>query len=248
MRPLRAPRELSGLCNSSPMNHRRSSAPPARTTAPTPARCASPSRTAARSRCRAIPTIRRRTARCARRSRATPSAPTTPERVLHPLRRVGPKGSGRFERVELGRGARRHRRAPGGDRRARPARRSCRTATPARWACCRARAWRRASSTGSARRCSTARSARSAGGEALAATYGAQGRHARRALRREPADRDLGQQLDRLEPALLDLRAGRQARRRQADLHRPAPHRDRREVPPAHRAAARHRRRARARR
>ena len=40
-------------------------------------------------------------------------------RVLHPLRRVGPKGSGRFERGRLGRGARRHRRAPEGDRRAR---------------------------------------------------------------------------------------------------------------------------------
>ena len=39
-----------------------------------------------------------------------------------------------------------------------------------------------------------------------------------------------------------------QARRREAGLHRPAPHRDRREVPPAHRAAARHRRRAGARR
>ena len=49
----------------------------------------------------------------------------------------------------------------------------------------------------------------SAGGDALAATYGAQGRHARRALRREPADRDLGQQLDHVEPALLDARAGR---------------------------------------
>ena len=55
-----------------------------------------------------------------------------------------------------------------------------------------------------------------------------QGRHARRALRREPADRHLGQQLDHLEPALLDLRAAGQARRREAGLHRPAPHRDRR--------------------
>ena len=35
-----------------------------------------------------------------------------PERVLHPLKRVGPKGSGRFERGQLGRGAGRHRRAP----------------------------------------------------------------------------------------------------------------------------------------
>ena len=88
----------------------------------------------------------------------------------------------------------------------------------------------------------------SAGGEALAATYGAKvGMHVEH-YRREPADRDLGQQLDHLEPALLDPRAAGQARRRQAGLHRPAPHRDGRQVPPAHRAAARHRRRAGARR
>ena len=34
-----------------------------------------------------------------------------PERVLQPLKRSGPKGSGRFEPVELGRGAGRHRRS-----------------------------------------------------------------------------------------------------------------------------------------
>jgi hypothetical protein len=53
----------------------------------------------------------------------------------------------------------------------------------------------------------------------------------------DAADPDLGQQLDRLQPALLDLRAAGQARRREAGVHRPAPHRDGREVPPAHRAA-----------
>ena len=87
-----------------------------------------------------------------------------------------------------------------------------------------------------------------AGGEALAATYGAKVGMHMRALRREPADPDLGQQLDRQQPALLDLRAAGQARRRQAGVHRPAAHRDGRQVPPAHRAAARHRRRAGARR
>ena len=76
-----------------------------------------------------------------------------------------------------------------------------------------------------------------------------QGRHARRALRREPPDPDLGQQLDRLATCISGRYA--QAAKRagaQAGLHRPAPHRDGREVPRAHRAAARHRRRARARR
>ena len=72
----------------------------------------------------------------------------------------------------LGRGAGRHRAAAVGHRRARPRRPSCRTATPARWGWCRAKAWPRASSTSSARRCSTAPSARRAGGEALVATYG----------------------------------------------------------------------------
>ena len=30
----------------------------------------------------------------------------SPDRVLYPQRRVGPKGAGRFERISLGRGAR----------------------------------------------------------------------------------------------------------------------------------------------
>ena len=85
----------------------------------------------------------------------------------------GPRAAGSFERIGWDEALADIARAPVGDRRARPAGHRARTATPARWAWCRARAWRRASSTGSAPRCSTARSARSAGGEALAATYGA---------------------------------------------------------------------------
>ena len=49
---------------------------------------------------------------------------------------------------------------------------SCRTATPARWVSCRAKRWRSASSIGSARASSTARSARTAGAEALNYTLG----------------------------------------------------------------------------
>ena len=55
-----------------------------------------------------------------------------PDRVLHPLKRVGPQGRGAVRSRELGRGARRHRvtvAAPSPRSRAR--RRSCRTAPPA---------------------------------------------------------------------------------------------------------------------
>ena len=45
---------------------------------------------------------------------------TDPDRILYPLRRVGPRGEGRVGAHQLGRGARRHRRAAaGGDRRER---------------------------------------------------------------------------------------------------------------------------------
>ncbi len=66
----------------------------------------------------------------------------------------------------------------------------------------------------------------------------------RRAVRTQPADPDLGQQPDRVEPALLDPRAGGQAPRREADRDRSLPQRDGGEVPRARRAAAGHRRRA----
>ena len=49
---------------------------------------------------------------------ATINQVNDPERILHPLRRVGERGSGQFERVIVGRGTRRHRGAdPRGDRR-----------------------------------------------------------------------------------------------------------------------------------
>ena len=55
--------------------------------------------------------------RCAPRSRAISSARIRTERVLHPMKRVGRKGEGRFERISLGRGARHDRREVHGDRR-----------------------------------------------------------------------------------------------------------------------------------
>ena len=73
-------------------------------------------------------------------------------------------------------------------------------------------------------------------------------RHRRRAVPGREADRLLGHERDRVEPAPVEPRAGGQAARREADRDRPVPLADRGEVPPAHRADAGHRRRLRARR
>ena len=222
-----------------------SSAAPARTTAPTPARCWSPSRTGARSRSAARPTIRRPPARCAPRSRATSSAPTRTERVLHPMRRVGRKGEGRFERISWDealdddrRAVRRDRgvaRRPAGDRalqlRGHDGPPAVRLDGPPLLP--------------SARRVAARPHDLRDGRQGRLGRDDRRGdRHGRRAVREQPADPDLGQQLDRVQPALLDARAGGEAARREADRHRSLPQRDRREVPRAHRAAARHRRRA----
>ena len=91
----------SSVCNGAAMNtpstpapeHGGSSMAPALT--PTPARFASRSAgTGARSSGAGRPGPSDDAARCAPRSRATPSGPIPPERVLHPLRRVGAKGQG----------------------------------------------------------------------------------------------------------------------------------------------------------
>ena len=95
-----------------------------------------------------------------------------PERVLHAAAAHRPQGLGPVRAGELGRGAGRHRGAPAATSPRATRRPSCPTATAAPWAWCRARAWRRASSTGWAPRCSTAPSAPSAGGEALVHTLG----------------------------------------------------------------------------
>ena len=69
-------------------------------------------------------------------------------RLTTPLRRVGPQGQRPVCARHLGGSARRHRRAPAGRSSPQTARRQCcPTRMPARWACCRAKAWRRASST-----------------------------------------------------------------------------------------------------
>ena len=143
--------------------------------------------------------------------------------VLRPARAASdaprrPQGRGALRAHRLGRGARHDRGAlPRASRRRRRApRRSCPTATRATWACCSTPRWTGASSTGSARALLDRTICASAGKAGWAAVIGAVGGHGRRALRRQQADPDLGQQRDHVEPALLDARAGSQAARREA--------------------------------
>ncbi len=82
-----------------------------------------------------------------------------PERVLQPLRRTGPKGSGQFEPVSWDEALADIARRLGEVAQRDPRRPSCPTATPAPWAWCRAKASRRASFTNWARHCWTAPSA-----------------------------------------------------------------------------------------
>ena len=121
-------------------------------------------------------------------------------------------------------------------------RRSCPTAMRATWACCSTARWTGASSTGSARSCSTARSARPPARRAGPRSIGASMGMDVEQYVEQQADRDLGQQPDHVEPAFLDACAGSQAPRREARRDRSVPQRDRGEMPRAHRADAGHRR------
>ena len=93
---------------------------------------------------RATRTTPARAGATAPRGRRPRTRSRIPERILYPLKRVGPRGVGRFERTTLGRGARRVRgEDPRGARRRAPRPRSCTTSagpgTTATWtACCRA--------------------------------------------------------------------------------------------------------------
>ena len=166
------------------------------------------------------------------------------ERVLHPMKRSGPKGSGQFTRVSwadaLDDIAARLKTIAARDPQAVLPYSYAGTMGLVQSESMAARFFNKLGASLLDRTiCS------SAGGEAVAVTYGGKvGMH----LEFYAESRLIliwGQQLDRLEPALLDFRASRQARRRQAGLHRPAQDRNCRQVPPAHRAAARNRRRAR---
>ena len=141
---------------------RTSCAAPARTIVPTPARCSSRSRTAARSRSAARPIIRRpRGALCTKVARYLERTYSDRARAASDAARR-PQGRRPLRAHLLGRGARHDRRRASArsPRRRTARRRSCPTATPARWGCCNTARWTAASSIGSARRCSTARSAR----------------------------------------------------------------------------------------
>ena len=173
------------------------------------------------------------------RCRATPSAPTTPSGAAA-AQRVGPKGTAGASSRSAGSGDRRDRGAPRGIA-ARDPKPSCPTATPAPWACCRAR-HRGASSTASAPRCSIAPSAPAPAATALAATTAAKvGMHLEHFADAPPILIWGGNSITSNLHFWTFAQAWAGAIVVRAST-RAAP--DRRQVPPARRTAARHRRRA----
>ena len=142
----------------------------------------------------------------------------SPDRMLHPMRRVGQQGRGPLRAHLLGRGARHDRGAPA--RRSPPRtgrRRSCPTPTPATWASSATAAWTGASSTRSGRASSTGRSARRRG-RATASRPRSGRRWASTPRRSSHArlDRGLGREHRQLERAPLAVRRGGAAARRAA--------------------------------
>ena len=184
------------------------------------------------------------TACCAPRSRATPSAPTTPSALLQPLRRVGPKGSGHFEPVSWDEAL--------DDIAARLtaiAARDPQAILPYSYA----------GTMGLVQGESmAARFFHQLGASLLDRTICSSAPAARRWL--QTLGGKVGMKVEFFAESKLILiwgsnsiasnlhfwRLAQEAKRdgAQAGLHRPAPHRDGRQVPRAHRAAARHRRRA----
>ena len=166
-----------------------------------------------------------------------------PERVLQPLKRIGPKGSGRFEPVSW------HQALDDIAARLQAiAARNAQAVLPYSYAGTmgmvqgESMAARFFHKLGASKLDRTICS--SAGGEALIATYGAKvGMHvehyAESRLILIWGSNSIASNLH-----FWSFAQAGQTRRRQAGVHRPAPHRDRRQVPRAPGAAARHRRRA----
>jgi anaerobic selenocysteine-containing dehydrogenase len=162
-----------------------------------------------------------------------------PERVLTPLKRVGPKGSGTFAPVAWDDALRdiaerlRNIAARGLDAAQAIVPYSyCGTMGLVQGESMAARFFNRLGASLNDLRIGRRRSGRG--------NLRGQDGHARRALCAQQIDPDLGQQLDRLEPALLDLCPGSEAQWREIDLHRPAQDGNRRQVPRTHRLDAGH--------
>ena len=181
-----------------------SSEPPARTTAPTPARCCVTVEDGRASAVQGDPDASADARRAVHQGLALRRAHVPPRARAAPAEARRPEGRRPLRAGRLGRGARRHRGAAVG-----ASRRATRRGDRAVQLC-------RHDGAGAGREHGRAllpparRVAARPHDLLVGRRRGAgrdlrrQGRHARRALRREPADRDLGQQLDHLEPALLD--------------------------------------------
>ena len=170
-----------------------------------------------------------------------------PDRLLHPLRRIGRKGEGRFERISwdeaIATVAERLAAHRGGGSAADPSLQLRRH--DGTW--CRASRCRSGSSTGSARAFWIAPSAHPPEPPATRSRSGREHRHRRGGGGAGEAHHFLGLQRHHLERAFLGARAGGEAPRRDAHRHRSLSLAHGREMPRAHRPAAGHRRRARAR-
>ena len=217
---------------------------PARTTAPTPAPCWSRSRTAWRPKIQGDPSMPFTDGTLCTKVAHYLERTYSPDRLLHPLRRVGQEGRRQVRAHQLGRGARRDRGAPeGGSPRTIP-RPSCRAATPAPWAWCSTARWTGASSTASAPRCSTARCAPPPASSASRRRSAARSAWTRSASTRRSSIIIWG-----ANPFVSNLHLWsrvQEAKRRGAKLVAIDPYRSltAEKCTPAHRAAAGHRRRA----
>ena len=139
----------------------------------------------------------------------------SPERILHPLRRVGTQGRGPLRAHLVGRGARHDRRAlPRGGRRARPAGDPALLLRRQHGPALATGAWTGASSTRSARACSTARSARARARPGYKATVGKSIGLRPRGDRARAAHRRLGREHRQLERPPVAVRRGGAAARR----------------------------------
>ena len=169
----------------------------------------------------------------------------SPDRILHPLKRVGTQGRGPVRAHLLGRGAGpRSRTASARSPPSTAPRPSCPTRTRATWACSPTGAWTAASSTSWGPAGSTAPSAPAPGSTGCETTLGKAHGLRPRGRRARAVHRGLGRQHRQLQRAPLAVHRGGAAPRGDAGDHRPLPLAHGREVGPAPRPHAGHGRRA----